>query len=109
MSALARARREGEDPALSAEQEALIKRLMCEKRPERIKMEFALWGRTAVMQLIERRRGIRPSVRGMGNYLKRWGSLRKKPIKKAYEQRPEAVQKWVLRIPEHRDRSFRPR
>ena len=35
------------------------------------------------------------SVRGVGNYLKRWGFTPQKPIKKAYEQRPEAVQKWL--------------
>ena len=47
------------------------------------------------MQLIERECGIQLSVRGVGNYLKRWGFTPQKPIKKAYEQRPEAVQKWL--------------
>ncbi len=98
MSALAparRGRREGEDRMLSAEQEALIQRLICEKRPEQMKMEFALWNRAAVMELIERECEIKLSVRGVGNYLKRWGFTPQKPIKKAYEQRPEAVQKWL--------------
>ena len=58
-------------------------------------MEFALWNRAAVMQLIERECGIKLSVRGVGNYLKRWGFTPQKPIKKAYEQRPEAVQAWL--------------
>ena len=31
----------------------------------------------------------------MGNYLKRWGLTPQKSIKKAYEQRPEAVQAWL--------------
>lgn len=31
----------------------------------------------------------------VGNYLKRWGFMPQKPIKKAYEQRPEAVQEWL--------------
>ena len=31
----------------------------------------------------------------MGNYLKRWGFTLQKPIKKAYEQPPEAVQAWL--------------
>lgn len=35
---------------------------------------------------------IKLSVRGVGNYLKRWGFTPQKPIKKAYEQRPKAVQ-----------------
>ena len=58
-------------------------------------MEFALWSRAAVMQLIEREYGIRLSVRGVGNYLQRWGFTPQKPIRRAYEQRPEAVQKWL--------------
>ena len=90
-----RGRREGEDRALSAEQESMIQRLICEKRPEQMKMEFALWNRAAVMQLIGRECGIHLSVRGVGNYLKRWGFTPQKPIKKAYEQRPEAVKKWL--------------
>lgn len=98
MSALApgrRGRRAGEDRALTVEQETLIQRLICEKRPEQLKMDFALWNRAAVMQLIERECGITLSVRGVGNYLKRWGFTPQKPIKRAYEQRPEAVKQWL--------------
>ena len=47
------------------------------------------------MQLIKRKYGIKLSVRGVGNYLSRWGFTPQKPIKKAYEQRPEAVQAWL--------------
>ena len=90
-----RGRRDGEDRTLSAEQEVLIQRLICEKRPEQLKMEFALWNRAAVMQLIDRECAIKLSVRGVGNYLKRWGFTPQKPIKKAYEQCPEAVKKWL--------------
>ena len=43
------------------------------------------------MQLIECECSIKLSVRGVGNYLRRWGFTPQKPIKKAYEQRPEAV------------------
>ena len=32
---------------------------------------------------------------GVGNYLKRWGFTPQKPIKKAYEQRSEAVKNWL--------------
>ncbi len=31
----------------------------------------------------------------MGNYLARWGFTPQKPIQKAYEQRPKAVQAWL--------------
>jgi transposase len=90
-----RGRTSGEGRMLTAEQEEAIRRTICDKRPEQLKMEFALWNRAAVMQLIERECGIKLSVRGVGNYLKRWGFTPQKPIKKAYEQRPEAVKKWL--------------
>lgn len=46
-------------------------------------------------ELIERDLGLKLSVRAVGDYLARWGFTPQKPIKKAYEQRPEAVQAWL--------------
>ena len=91
----ARGKKQGGGRVLSEAQEATVRQLICDKRPEQLKMEFALWSRAAVMQLIERECGIALSVRGVGNYLKGWGFTPQKPIKKAYEQRPEAVQAWL--------------
>lgn len=91
----ARGREKGQGRSLSAEQEQAIRRTICDKRPEQLKMEFALWTRGAVMQLIEQQCGIKLSVRAVGNYLNRWGFTPQKPIKRAYEQRPEAVQQWI--------------
>lgn len=85
----------GTGRALSDEQERTIRQIICDKRPEQLKMEFALWNRAAVMQLIEREFGIKLSIRGAGNYLNRWGFTPQKPIKKAYEQQPEAVKAWL--------------
>lgn len=98
MAAIAPARRgraSGVGRSLTPEQEAHIRRIICDKRPEQLKMDFALWNRAAVSDLIEREYGIKLSVRGTGNYLKRWGFTPQKPIRRAYEQRPEAVQKWL--------------
>lgn len=91
----ARGKKQGSGRMLSESQEMAVRQIICDKRPEQLKMEFALWNRAAVMQLIERECGIKLSVRGVGNYLKRWGFTPQKPIKKAYEQRPEAVQAWL--------------
>ena len=46
-------------------------------------------------ELIERECGIALSVRSVGQYLARWGFTPQKPLKRAYEQRPQAVQKWL--------------
>jgi transposase len=88
-------RKIGANRALSKEQEAQIRRMICEKRPEQHKMEFALWNRGAVKQRIEQECGIKLRIRAVGNYLKRWGFTPQKPIKCAYEQRPEAVKQWL--------------
>jgi transposase len=98
MAALApqkRGRCAGEQRALSAEQEVAIQRLICDKRPEQLKMDFALWSRAAVRLLIERECGVRLHVRSVGKSLSRWGFTPQKPIKRAYEQSPPAVREWL--------------
>ena len=98
MSALApqrRGRREGQRRMLSAEQEVHAQRMICDHRPEQLKMDFALWSRAAVMQLIERECGISLQVRSVGKYLARWGFTPQKPIRRAYEQSPAAVRAWL--------------
>ena len=91
----ARGRSAGDGRRLSAEQEAAVRRTICDKRPEQLKMGFALWTRGAVMHYIEREFGVKLSIRTTGEHLRRWGFTPQKPIKRAYEQRPEAVQRWL--------------
>lgn len=54
-------------------------------------MNHALWTRQAVSKLIEVRTGVRMQVRTVSKYLRRWGYTPQKPLKKAYEQSPAAV------------------
>ena len=90
-----RGRRVGDKRALDAKQEAHIRTLICDRRPEQLKMEFALWSRTAVQQLIKREYRIKLHVRSVGKYLRRWGFTPQKPIQRAYEQSPAAVNAWL--------------
>ena len=62
-----RGRQGGDGRHLTDKQERLVRQVICDKRPEQLKMEFALWNRAAVMQLIERECGVKLSVRGVGN------------------------------------------
>ena len=48
----------------------------------------------AIGALIQQRSGIRMPVRTIGHYLKRWGFTPQKPLQRAYEQRPEEIQRW---------------
>ena len=91
----ARGKESGNGRVLSQEQEQTIRGIICDKRPEQMKMDFALWNRGAVAVLIERECGLKLTIRAVGNYLKRWGMTPQKPIKRAYEQKPEAVQAWL--------------
>ena len=58
---------------LNEVQETAIRQIICDKRQEQLKMEFALWNRAAGMQLIERECGIKLSVRGVGKLLQALG------------------------------------
>ena len=88
-------RKVGEHRALSAQQEAEIRRLITDKTPDQLKLGFALWNRQAVGMLIQERYGVRLTPQGVGKYLARWGFTPQKPLKRAYEQRPEAVKQWL--------------
>ena len=90
-----RGRSKGDGRVLSQAQEDAIQRMIIDKRPEQLKMDFHLWSRAAVGQLIEQEFGIKLQVRSIGKYLTRWGFTPQKPIKRAYEQSPAAVQAWL--------------
>ena len=90
-----RGRPSGKGRRLTPEQEKQIQKDICDKRPEQLKMDFALWTREAVLIYIREHFGIDMPVRTVGEYLKRWGFTPQKPIKIAYEQKPEAVKEWL--------------
>ncbi len=103
-----KAHREGGDAALNAHkrgpkrhsrlaghQAATVVRLISERCPDQLRLPFALWTRDAVRQLIKKRFGVSVSVCTVGRYLKRWGFTPQKPLRRAYEQNPEAVRRWL--------------
>lgn len=101
-----RGRPQGSGRRLTAEQEERIRRLIRDQRPEQLKLDFALWTRKAVMLLIARECRIKLPVRSVGKYLRRWGFTPQKPIRRAYEQSPAAVRKWLdERYPEIKQRA----
>lgn len=90
-----RGRALGEGRTLTAAQEKELRKLITDKMPDQLKLPFALWTRRAVAELLEQRYGLKLPVRTMGEYLKRWGFTPQKPLRKAYEQQPKAVQEWL--------------
>ncbi|MCB9169464.1 MAG: winged helix-turn-helix domain-containing protein [Flavobacteriales bacterium] len=85
----------GKGRILTSEQEKETQRLLRERTPDQLKMPYALWNRPAVREPIERRYDRKLAIRRVGLYLERWGFTPQKPPGKAYEQRPEAVRKWM--------------
>ena len=80
---------------LSSQQSEEIQKLIVDKNPDQLKMEFALWTRKAVKELIKCKYGIDMPIRTVGEYLKRWGFTPQKPTKLSRHQSSEAVQKWL--------------
>lgn len=80
---------------LSASQEKSIQLMIVDKMPDQLKLDYALWTRKAVKDLVEREFKIVLAINTMGDYLRRWGFTPQKPKKMAYEQCPLKVQKWL--------------
>lgn len=92
-------------------QAATVVRLITTRCPDQLKLPFALWTREAVRDLIAQRFGITLSVWTVGRYLRRWGFTPQKPLRRAYEQDPTAVRRWLtkqypaIRALAHRERA----
>jgi transposase len=83
---------------LDADQEAAVRELVRRRHtPDELDLPFALWSRAAVRELILRRFGVCLAVRTMGTYLARWGFTAQKPLRRACEQDPAAVRRWLRR------------
>ncbi len=91
----ARGTAQGRGRALSPEQEKRIRDAIRDRRPEQLKLDFALWNRNAVRELIRQEFSIELSLNSISDYLKRWGYTPQKPIRRAYEQNCRAVRKWL--------------
>ena len=81
-----RGRQFGEDRHLSSEQEKEIQKKSIDRRPEQLKLDFALWTREAVRLLIQQEYNFIMPIRTVGEYLKRWGFT---------PQKPEKVKAWL--------------
>jgi transposase len=94
--------------ALSAKEERRAQQLICGKCPDQLQMPFALWTRLAIRELIRREFGIRLSIRGVGEYLARWGYTPQKAARRAYERDDTAVKDWLtIEYPKIRARAKR--
>lgn len=93
-----KAQRRGRPPQpsrLRPLQAAQVVRTITDRCPDQLHLPFYLWTRAAVASLIQRKFGVELSVWTVGRYLQRWGFTPQKPIRRAFEQDPAAVQRWL--------------
>jgi transposase len=88
-------RPQGSLRALTVKEERRAQQLICGKCPDQLSLPFALWTRAAIRELIRREFDIRLSVRGVGEYVARWGYTPQKAARRAYERDDAAVKDWL--------------
>ena len=76
-------------------QAANVVRLIEGGCPDQLRLPFALWTREAVRQLLADRFDVHVSIWTVGRYLANWGLTPQKPLRRAYEQHPAAVKRWL--------------
>lgn len=85
---------EGGEP-FSLEQRELVIDTILNHTPNEEGLSFSMWTRRAVAALILKLTGVPRSRTTAGRYLKKWGLTPQRPKKKAREQDPNEVKKWV--------------
>jgi len=96
------------DGALKPWQAAVIVKMLQSRHPDQLHLPFCLWTREAIARLIEQKFCVELSAWTVGRYLKRWNFTPQKPIRRAYEQNPEEVRRWLKRkYPQIRKRAAR--
>src|SRR5579859_7017347 len=80
---------------LAGHQAATTVQLISARCPDQLQLPFALWTRAAVCHLLAERFGLRVSVWTAGRYLRHWGLTPQKPVRRAYERNPVAVERWL--------------
>jgi transposase len=81
--------------ALTLQQERQVQDWVCRRCPDQLQLPFALWTRKAIQMLVAQKCGVRLSIRGVGEYLARWGYTPQKPIRRAYERNEAQVKMWL--------------
>ena len=76
-------------------QAAQIAQAVIHHHPDQLRLPGFLWTREGVGELIYQRFGIRLSRWTVGRYMRRWGFTPQKPARRALEQDPSAVRRWL--------------
>ena len=84
----------GRPRSLTARQEGRVYAWVNGKDPRQHGLDFGLWTRAVVADLIERKFGIRLGLTAVGGLLAKLGLTPQKPLQRAYQRDPEAIERW---------------
>jgi transposase len=90
-----RGRRPGEQAARTETQQQELIALVREGTPDQLGLAGFLWTRDAVAELIGQRYGRWLARTTVGGYLRGWGFSPQRPQRRALEQDPAAVRRWL--------------
>jgi len=84
----------GRTRTLTPRQESLVFRWINGRDPRQYGLDFGLWTRAVVVELIEKKFGIKLGLTAVGELLARLGLTPQKPLQRAYQRDPAAIEKW---------------
>src|SRR6202171_2409206 len=84
----------GRPRRLTPGQEQQVFRWINGKDPRQYGLDFGLWTRSVVSDLIARKFGIRLCLAAGGGLLAKLGLTPQKPLQRAYQRDPEAIERW---------------
>ena len=84
----------GRPPKLAGPQLSRLYALIAGQDPRQMQFQFALWTREMVREVIRREFGVALSVVSVGRLLRKLGMSPQRPLHRAYQQDPEAVDRW---------------
>src|SRR5499427_6613994 len=84
----------GRPRSLTSGQERQVFRWVNGRDPRQYGLDFGLWTRSVVAGLIEQKFGIRLGVTAVGELLAKLGLTPQKPLQRAYQRDPAAIEAW---------------
>jgi transposase len=96
ISALRSTKATGRPRSLTPAQERRVFRWINGRDPRQYGLDFGLWTRSVVAKLIEKKFRVHLGVSAVGELLARLGLTPQKPLQRAYQRDPQAIQKWQL-------------